>query len=85
MTIAEHIQKSPILKEAAAWSLQDGTLSSGEQRIARIVHALLDGADGLDSKHLFALAMTIKDYASEVESEELKAWEILERWGLKTI
>lgn len=83
MTIADHIKNSPILKEAATWSLQDGTLSSGEQRIAKIVHALLDGADGLDAKQLLALAKTIKNYATEVEARERQAWEILERWGLK--
>lgn len=81
MTIADHIENSPILTAATALSLEDGTLSGNERRIAKIVHAILDGADGLDAKQLLALVEPLRNYAAEVQDQEQRAWKILESRG----
>lgn len=65
--IESHIDSVPAL--ARVKNLHDG-LSSGQQALGRIVHALLADADGLDGIQLCALSDAIESYRDAVIEQE---------------
>ncbi|OFL99125.1 hypothetical protein HMPREF2724_11015 [Corynebacterium sp. HMSC071F07] len=65
--IESHIDAVPAL--ARVKNLHDG-LSSGQQALGRIVHALLADADGLDGVQLYALSDAIESYRDAVIAQE---------------
>nr|WP_272885295.1 hypothetical protein [Corynebacterium phoceense] len=56
--------------------LHDG-LSSGQQALGRIVHALLADADALDGIQLYALSDAIESYRDAVIAQENTAFDPL--------
>lgn len=69
--IESHIDAVPAL--ARVKKLHDG-LSSGQQALGRIVHALLADADGLDGVQLYALSDAIESYRDAVIAQENAAF-----------
>ncbi len=69
--IESHIDAVPAL--ARVKNLHDG-LSSGQQALGRIVHALLADADGLDGVQLYALSNAIESYRDAVITQENAAF-----------
>ena len=69
--IESHIDSVPAL--ARVKDLHGG-LSSGQQALGRIVHALLADADGLDGIQLYALSDAIESYRDAVITQENAAF-----------
>ena len=70
--IESHIDAVPAL--ARVKKLHDG-LSSGQQALGRIVHALLADADGLDGAQLSDLAQVVESYRDAVITQENTAFQ----------
>lgn len=77
MNAADALNANDMTAHALRWDPSDGTLSSGEGALARIVHAIARDADLLDGAQLAAVSQALAHYGDHVQGEEAKALSLL--------